>query len=50
MFFFIFILTLGLVFAWAKGYLNWEKSSPIVPKTKFKVPETLYDKINQKWA
>ncbi|NLO18280.1 MAG: NADH-quinone oxidoreductase subunit A [Ignavibacteria bacterium] len=28
---FFFILTLGLVYDWGKGYLDWEKPNPIVP-------------------
>ena len=47
MFVFIAILTLGLAYAWAKGYLDWPK--PVVEKTRFEspVPSKLYDEINE---
>lgn len=45
---FVFILSLGLVYAWAKGYLNWVRPEPAEPKTDSPVPEALYDMLNQK--
>lgn len=45
---FVFILSLGLVYAWAKGYLNWVRPEPKVPEVKSPVPEALYDILNQK--
>lgn len=49
-FVFVFILLLGLVYAWAKGYLEWVK--PKMEPTVFKgnVPSELYDKINDKYS
>jgi NADH-quinone oxidoreductase subunit A len=46
---FIFILALGLAYAWRKGYLDWQK--PIVEPNKFKgpVPRDKYEAINQKY-
>lgn len=29
---FVFILVLGLVYDWAKGYLEWDKPDPYIPK------------------
>lgn len=29
---FVVILMLGLVYDWAKGYLEWDKPDPIIPK------------------
>jgi NADH-quinone oxidoreductase subunit A len=29
---FVTILILGLVYDWAKGYLEWDKPDPIIPK------------------
>ena len=37
---FVFILFLGLVYDWAKGYLEWDKPKPYIPK--------LSDLIDQK--
>ncbi|MBM2816953.1 MAG: dehydrogenase subunit [Ignavibacteria bacterium] len=31
---FAFILLLGLFYDWAKGYLDWDKPEPIIPKMK----------------
>lgn len=49
MFVFIFLLTLGLVYAWKEGHLDWIKSS--IAKTKFegKVPMSAYESINEKY-
>ncbi|MEQ9374360.1 MAG: NADH-quinone oxidoreductase subunit A [Imperialibacter sp.] len=45
---FVLILALGLVFAWAKGYLEWER--PLVEATRMdsKVPNELYDAVSKK--
>jgi NADH-quinone oxidoreductase subunit A len=29
---FVFILLVGLAYDWAKGYIDWEKPMPIIPK------------------
>ncbi|MGD1843440.1 MAG: NADH-quinone oxidoreductase subunit A [Thermonemataceae bacterium] len=49
MFIFIGMLAIGLAYVWAKGHLNWTKS--FVQTTPFtsKVPEQLYQQINQKY-
>ncbi|UZR92434.1 NADH-quinone oxidoreductase subunit A [Chondrinema litorale] len=47
---FILILVVGLVYAWKRGFLDWEK--PVVTQSDFKskVPKKLYDDINKKYA
>lgn len=42
MFIFIFLLALGLAYAWIKGYLDWVKPDVKVSKFKSVVPEELY--------
>ncbi|NID11596.1 NADH-quinone oxidoreductase subunit A [Fibrivirga algicola] len=48
-FIFVAILALGLAYAWAKGYLDWEKPQPKVPTIDSPVPMTLYQQINDKY-
>jgi len=48
-FIFVAILALGLAYAWAKGYLDWEKPQPKVPTSDSPVPMTLYQQINDKY-
>jgi NADH-quinone oxidoreductase subunit A len=48
MFIFIGILTLGLAYAWAKGYLDWVKPVPEKPAYTSRVPQDLYKKVNQR--
>jgi NADH-quinone oxidoreductase subunit A len=48
MFAFVFILALGLAYAWAKGYLNWIKPHPEVSLFKSKVPSKYYEEFNKK--
>jgi len=45
---FVGILSLGLAFAWVKGYLNWEK--PAIQSEEFKspIPEKAYEKIGNR--
>jgi NADH-quinone oxidoreductase subunit A len=31
---FLFILVVGLAYDWSKGYLDWEKPKPYIPKLK----------------
>ena len=49
-FVFVLILLLGLVYAWVKGYLEWDK--PEMKPTTFKgnVTDDLYTKINDKYT
>jgi NADH-quinone oxidoreductase subunit A len=47
---FIGILTLGLAYAWAKGYLDWAKAKPIISEVNSPVPSQLYESINKKYA
>ncbi|MBO0950551.1 NADH-quinone oxidoreductase subunit A [Fibrella forsythiae] len=48
-FVFVLILALGLAYAWAKGYLDWEKPQPRIPKVDSPVPMTLYQQVNDKY-
>lgn len=50
MFAFIFILVLGLVYAWKKDFLDWVRPVEKVNEFKGVVPDSLYDKLNQKYA
>ena len=47
---FIVILAIGLVYAWAKGYLDWDKPEVKEPEIKTSVPESLYEKVNKKYS
>lgn len=42
MFIFIFVLALGLVYAWRKGYLDWVKPQTQVSNFKSKIPNSAY--------
>ena len=50
MFFFVFILGLGLVYVWIKGYLNWFKPQVKIKDFDSKVSQDLYTKINDKYS
>ncbi|BDD02717.1 NADH-quinone oxidoreductase subunit A [Aureibacter tunicatorum] len=50
MFTFIFILILGLAYAWAKGFLEWEKPDISLPETNSPVPQQLYENLNKKYS
>lgn len=47
---FIVVLALGLVYAWAQGFLEWERPQQKRAQQTFQVPQELYDKINQKYS
>lgn len=49
MFIFVFVLALGLVYAWKKGHLDWIK--PVAQKKEFKSPvtETMYKEFNKRY-
>jgi NADH-quinone oxidoreductase subunit A len=49
-FVFIFILVVGLVYVWAKGYLDWVKPGVKTKDFDSKVPKNLYQNINQKYS
>lgn len=49
MFIFIAILSLGLAYAWAKGYLDWPKPEIETKEYKSPIPSTLYDQINERY-
>ena len=46
---FIFVLALGLAYAWVNGLLNWVKPDQKPSDFKSVVPKELYDKINTKY-
>ncbi len=46
---FVVILAIGLVYAWAKGYLDWAKPEPKIPQVQTKVPIEMYEAVNQKY-
>lgn len=47
---FVGILSLGLAYAWAKGYLDWVRPEPKVTLIDTPVPADLYAKVNEKYA
>ncbi|MDV3310686.1 MAG: NADH-quinone oxidoreductase subunit A [Cyclobacteriaceae bacterium] len=42
---FIVILALGLVWAWAKGYLDWVKPDPRPTEYKSPIPKEMYERF-----
>ncbi len=50
MFVFIFILSLGLVYAWAQGHLDWLRPDQKVNPFKSEIPSDLYENINKKYS
>lgn len=46
---FIFILALGLAYAWVNGFLEWIKPDPDPTEYKSPVPKHFYDKINEQY-
>ena len=49
MFIFIFVLALGLVYAWVKGHLDWIKPDPKPTEFSSPVPKKHYDSVNEKY-
>lgn|GEM_PF-150696 len=47
---FIFILALGLAYAWVNGHLDWAKPEPAPTEVNSPVPSELYEKLNAKYA
>lgn len=47
---FVLILALGLAYAWAKGFLDWPKPMIKDYKRNSPVPQSLYDKVNEKYS
>lgn len=47
---FVGILSLGLAYAWAKGYLDWVRPEPKITLIDTPVPAELYAKVNEKYA
>ena len=46
---FIFVLALGLAYAWVNGLLDWVKPEQRPTDFKSSVPKELYDKVNEKY-
>lgn len=46
---FIFVLALGLAYAWVKGHLDWIKPEPRPTAFSSPVPRRLYDAVNSKY-
>ena len=49
-FVFVAVLGLGLAYAWAKGHLEWVKPQPAPTEIPSKVPPSLYEQVNEKYA
>ncbi|MCL4157775.1 UNVERIFIED_CONTAM: hypothetical protein GTU68_066457 [Idotea baltica] len=49
MFIFIFLLALGLVYAWREGHLDWAKPSQKVSEFKAEIPMDAYESVNKKY-
>lgn len=47
---FIGLLVLGLVYAWARGLLEWVRPKPQLPEYQSPVPRERYEEINRKFA
>ena len=45
---FVFILGIGLAYAWAKGHLNWIKPETVPSKLDYKIPMSAYEKLDHK--
>lgn len=47
MFLFLFVLALGLAYAWKEGHLDWPKAKQNMADFKSKIPKEVYHKFNQ---
>jgi NADH-quinone oxidoreductase subunit A len=47
---FMVILGWGLVYAWKKGYLQWDKPEPVIESIDSPVPSSLYEEVNKKYS
>lgn len=47
---FVAILALGLAYAWVKGHLDWVTPRPESTPYQSKIPSSLYEQINKKYA
>jgi NADH-quinone oxidoreductase subunit A len=46
---FIFVLAIGLAYAWVNGFLDWVKPELTTTDYKSPVPKNLYDKVNERY-
>jgi NADH-quinone oxidoreductase subunit A len=49
MFIFIFLLALGLVYAWREGHLDWAKSKVTTSEFVSEIPMEAYESLNEKY-
>lgn len=47
---FVGVLTLGLAYAWRKGYLDWVRAKATPPETSSPVPPSYYEQVNKKYT
>lgn len=47
---FVGILALGLIYAWAKGYLDWIKPEQKTPIFRSPIPDSYYKALNEKFS
>lgn len=47
---FVLILVVGLAYVWVKGDLEWTVPKPIEPKRINPVPDSLYQKVNERYS
>lgn len=45
---FLSILVLGLIYVWKKGYLNWIKTTHVIPQSNVNIPASAYADLNNK--
>lgn len=46
---FVFVLALGLAYAWKNGFLDWAKPRPTPTPFESPVPRSMYDKLNERY-
>ena len=47
---FILLLALGLAYVWKRGFLEWVRPEQKTPTFESKIPDNIYQKVNQKYA
>lgn len=47
-FIFVCILSIGLIYAWVKGYLDWVKPEVKISEFETPIPDSLYEQINHR--
>lgn len=49
-FIFIGLLSIGLIYVWKNGMLDWIKPKPETKNTQTSVPKTMYEEINRRYS